>query len=157
MLAGLLSWGLLFAPLAYAANFKDSVYAWLHGSWITITAENGSDHLLFYQNIGLFAYTVLAAGIGGTLLMLIFYPVDPIRKRRILLIAMLVMGGLLLLGFLLKSQLPNFLGSAPPEDMGLHFEMQFWLHFFPPIFAYRAYKGISRDIGVGVTGNEAQT
>jgi hypothetical protein len=150
-LAAGINLSLVFAPLAYAANYSRNVYAWLHGSWIIIEKTDpfgGADNyssVSFTGDFLLFLFVLLAVAIGGVLAGLIFVNQRPRLKQRTLLLLLAGIVAQALVALALRFRLTDYLGEAVPGDLESHLELQYWLHAFVLMFTWWAWLSVRRD------------
>lgn len=150
-LAAGINFSLVFAPIAYAANYSRNIYAWLHGSYIVIEKTDpmgGADNyssVAFTGDIVLFIFVLLAVVIAGVLAGLIFVNKRPQLKSRALLFLQAGLVLQALMALTMRFRLVSYVGEAVPGDLESHLEIQFWLHAFVLVFAWWAWLATRRD------------
>lgn len=131
---------LLFAPLAYAANYDKSIFAWLYGSRIVIEDANpwagtaNFEHVSWNEDALLGTFSALLLLMALILAFTILFNADDQKKFRLMLYSLAGLGIQIVLAIALRSGLESYVGQASPADIESHLEAQFYLLFFPIIF-----------------------
>ncbi|MEM0996398.1 MAG: hypothetical protein AAGN35_04940 [Bacteroidota bacterium] len=162
-LAATINFSLVFAPLAYAANYTRNAYGWAHGAWMTIEKTDplgGADNYQgvgFTEDIALFGFVLVAVVAAGGFGTLVFFNQRPARKQKWL--GILFLGVVLQVGLavLLRFRLGHYLGEAAPGQLEAHLEAQFWLHAFVLLFAWWAWIAVRREVRAQSAENPAPT
>jgi hypothetical protein len=126
-----LNLALLFAPVAYASNFRTNIYAEVFGSWATVqsaTQINSIDQFIHgHQDvfIAMYALACICSTIG--LWFILFFKRGDAAKIKILPVATVLQVGQLGLGLLLVFHSRSLVGDAAPQylEFGFHRELLF--------------------------------
>ncbi|MEM7036874.1 MAG: hypothetical protein AAF570_07845 [Bacteroidota bacterium] len=143
---------LLFAPLGYAHNLGEGVYAWLHGSWIRIesmdpiTGEAHFETIRFFAYLPILAYSILTAVLTALFAYVTYVNDNDHKKIRW---AWVACGGVLvqvILSLIIVGRLTAFVGEAEPGEIEDHIQAQFFLHAFPIVLTLLAIGSLRRNL-----------
>lgn len=156
LLATLLSLALLFAPIAYAANFTTNVYAQLFGTWAQVehTLQPGAGHWTTYTCFEDPLHLLYAAAAAATMLFMLYtllFGGNDERRIRLaswgaLLIVVQVGASLLLL-----LHVPSYAGGALPDDLERGLNREWAFHFFALLFVLNARRRYRLAVGMRLT------
>lgn len=161
-MSGVLSFALLFAPLAYASNFASKIHASIYGTWVVLDKDMGSgvDFVTkrFVWEMPLhYPYALLGLTLSVLLFRLVLVNRDDVKKQKqakvLLYLALLQLGfAVLLRVFATQHVMPANLDSDLVEA---GFQREILLHLFVFYFIWRCIWKISPQRRAGATQQPA--
>jgi hypothetical protein len=152
LLATLLSLALLFAPVAYAANFTTNAYAQLFGTWAQVehTLQPGPGHWTTYTCLEDPLHLLYATAAAATLLFLLYsLLLGGNDERRIRLCSWGALFVLVQIGasLLLLLHVPSYVGGALPDDLERSLNREWAFHLFALLFVLNARRRYRLAVG----------
>lgn len=158
LLAATLNGVMLFAPVAYASNFRSNIYAEVYGSWVNVVKalepQSKPELIWFYEDIFLLLYSAFAVLGAGWLLFILFFQKGDAAKVKILPSATVVQLIHLGFGVLLYFHADSFVGVAAPEYLESSFQRELSLHVFIILFTISCRRRYRKAISAPQAGQQ---